>query len=472
MLLPLLLGAAAMADSSCAQNLTRLDAKIRENYAGFTLETVGSKRAQYEATLLRLKRQGADVTGDACFPLLNALTGFFHDPHLFIYQSARLDTAETARRVATAPTRPVTETIARQRLNAIPEALDPIEGIWYDRGLRVAVLADPAGQRRTFTATVLTPDSSTWSAGMVRARFLKLADGSYAADVSERNHALRHLTATLHRGVLMRLSPGLWGKAYPLAPDAGDLPDPVDAHRATFRERDGAVVIAIPSHDPTYRPAFDSLIAAHRDALLAARTLLVDLRGNEGGSSWMTRALRPFYLSVDDRVPGDDRDGGMLSSPDQIAYVARGGVGDTLTPMIGAFLARLRANPGKLVPFFDSTAAPSAPPPADAPAPGTRTVGVLIDRGTVSAGEAMVKEMQRNPRTRVFGEESAGALEYQSVSIVSFKASDPRWYLGYPTITANIHRSASAPRHGIVPDVAIDPKRADPVGEALATLRP
>lgn len=472
MSLALLLAVATAADSTCAQNLARLDAKIRENYAGFTIEMVGSKRVQYETMLLRLKRQSANVTGDACFPLLNALTGSFHDPHLFLFQSTRLDTAETTRRVAAVATRNVTETIARQRLNVIREALDPIEGIWYDRGLRVAVLADPAGQRRTFTATILTPDSSTWKPGDVRARFLKLADGSYAADVSERNHALRHLTATLHRGVLMRLSPGIWGKAYPLPLDATDLPDPVDAHRATFRERDGAVIIAIPSHDPAYRAAFDSLLVAHRDALLSARTLVIDLRGNEGGSSGMTRALRPYYISANDRAPADDRDAGMLSSPDQITYVARGAIGDTLTPEIGGFLKRLRANPGKLVPFYDSaTAAPTDPPSAEAPAPGQRAVGFLIDHGTVSASEAMLVAAKRNPAVKVFGEESAGALEYQSVSIVSFKSSEARWYLGYPTITGNIHRAANAPRHGIVPDVAIDLKRStDPVGDVIARL--
>jgi hypothetical protein len=65
----------------------------------------------------------------------------------------------------------------------------------------------------------------------------------------------------------------------------------------------------------------------------------------------------------------------------------------------------------------------------------------------------------------VFGEPTAGALDYQSASIVSLSPREKRWYLGYGTIT----RSRDLPRggmrgKGIPPQVPIDLRRvADPV---------
>jgi hypothetical protein len=62
----------------------------------------------------------------------------------------------------------------------------------------------------------------------------------------------------------------------------------------------------------------------------------------------------------------------------------------------------------------------------------------------------------------VFGEPTAGALDYQSVNVVQLLPNERRWFLGYPTITA----SAALPRggmrgKGIAPDVRLD-------GDAIA----
>lgn len=459
--------------ASCANDLARLDAKIRTNYPGFTIEAKGATLTRYEATLKGLQGQAARASEERCFPILSSLTDFFHDPHLFVFQSTRLDSAETRRRMMMVESRPIDEAAARRYLALRGARLDPIEGIWYDRTLRLAVMADPAGQQTRFVAVLLTTDSSTWALGNVRARITRRRAGEYDVVLAERNHAVRELKGTLHRNVMLRLSPGIWGKEFPVGPaDSGTI-DPVDVHRATLRQRDGAVVIAIPSHDPTYRAAFDSLISGNRDLLIAARKVVIDLRGNEGGSSGMTRSLRPFYVSGTDAAASSDTNAGMLSSPDVISYALRFLISDTTKADNRRLLDRLRAHPGEFVPFYDSIDHPPASPPEEAPAPGERAVGILMDHGTVSASEAMIVDAKRSPRVRTFGEESAGALEYQSVNIVPFQATGRRWYLGYPTITGNIHRTSASPRRGILPDQALDlPRLADPVGEVIRRLGP
>jgi len=164
--------------------------------------------------------------------------------------------------------------------------------------LRVAVIPDSAGGAGRFLAAVLTSDTSTWRPGDVRARFVRQATGAYTVTMHYRNFATRVLEAGIHRRGLLRFSPGIWGKEHPIAHADSGLLDPVDAHRPTIQVRGATVVVSLPSHDPAYRPALDSVMAAHRGVLGSARRLIVDLRGNEGGSSWMTNPLRPYIVTA------------------------------------------------------------------------------------------------------------------------------------------------------------------------------
>jgi len=121
-------------------------------------------------------------------------------------------------------------------------------------------------------------------------------------------------------------------------------------------------------------------------------------------------------------------------------------------------VARMEARPGQLVPLEE---APIAAPPRDEHIEGNWRVVVLIDRGTVSAAEVLVLRALRSTRAVVVGLPTAGALDYQSVNIVSLGTGDRRWALGYPTITAH----ADLPRRGmrgrgIQPQVRIDWREA------------
>lgn len=456
---------------SCAADLERLIDKVEANYAGFVLEH-RPDRAAYDRLLASLRPRASHTRGDDCFFLYRELIAFFDDPHLFVFQSSRLDSAVSARRAATVPTVELTEEQARASFTRHAGQLDPIEGIWYDGPLRVAVVRDVQAPGE-FRAVVLRSDTSTWRPGAVRARFMKRADGGYDVDLSGRNHSRAWLDGRVHRQTVLRLSPGMWGKTFPVAPADSALLDPVDVHRPVLVHRDSLVVVAIPSHNPAYRGRLDSLVRQHHAALTSAKYLVIDLRGNEGGAAFMTDALLPFVMSTERREPlyPDFGEAVMLSSPDQITYVQRFMVfGADTTPRIQRLLARLRANPGALVPLSDSL--DRSPVRPESVVPGPRRVAILVDRGTVSAAEAFLLRAMRSTRVAVFGEPTAGALDYQSTYIVPFQASERRWYLGYPTITA----SATLPKggmrgKGIPPDVRVDWSRvSDPIGLAVREL--
>ena len=429
---------------------------------------------QYDRQLSLLRARAAGLQGDDCYFVLRAFLAWFGDPHLFVFQSTRLDSAETARRAATVERTDLTESRVRDYLAGRRDSLDPLEGIWFDGRMRVAIVPRGEGMSELI-AVVLTSDTTLWPVGAVRAWFSRGSSSHYEGEIWERNFARRRVQATLHKRVLLRLSPGIWGKEFPLAPADSGLVDPVDPHRATLLVRGKTLVLSIPSHDPAYRRALDSLIDRHAVVLRRSERLIVDLRGNEGGSSATTTKLMPYIASTRQRPPPlPDKPAMMLSSDDQIAYVQRTFVSgrDTL-PATRRLLNRLRANRGRLVRLEESRhRQPSAQPSSIVRGPAR--VGIIVDRGTVSAAEAFLVRAMRSTRVTVFGENTAGALDYLSVAIVPFQAERPsRWLLGYPTIAAHADLPAGGIRgKGLAPQVPLDlEKEEDVVGRVETELR-
>lgn len=448
--LSLLLSSALLAQEApaCAQTLAALRAKIDTNYAGMRLEVTGARRAELERFLRGLSADAERAEGDDCYFVLDRLTAWFDDPHLFVFQSTRIDSATAARRARSLRVLPVDEQRARALLDQ-RDGRDPIEGIWYDRsGLRVAVLPDSVRDR--FVAVVITSDTSAWPVGAVRATIERRSDGRYAVALSTGNFARQHLTGKIYKDAILRLSPGIWAKELPPS-RVGGLIDPTVPHRPTLVRRGSTVIVSMVSHDPAYRGVLDSLMAANDSAVRAADKLIVDLRGNEGGASFTSNVLRPFIQTRQPRrSPYDGDTAVMLSSPDQIAY-ARRGFGSDTSAFVRELIARLEARPGELVPLPESGTSTT-----DLEEIGPAKVAVITDGGTVSAAEVLVLRALRSTRALVVGEPTAGALDYQSVNIVRILPGENRWFLGYPTVTRSVHLPEGGMRgKGIQPDVRI-----------------
>ena len=438
----LLLAATADGQSpTCRRALDSLDSKLRQNYAGFLLELTGAKRSEYDDVLTRARRDADSQALDRCYPVLARFIAWFDDPHLFVYQSQQVDSSVARLRAAALTHVPINEAGAQAALAARAGALDPIEGIWYNGPLRVAILREEEPPSRRFIGVVVASDTAAWPVGVIRSRFTGRPDGSYNATLLTREFAELELEVRIHKNVLMRFSPGIWGKAFPVAPADTGLLDPVDPRRPHVSIRSDAVLFSIPSHDPAYTRIVDSLTRAYLPAIREKGALIIDLRGNEGGGSQTTRALNPLIASrVRRPTPYDSGEAVMLSSPAQIAYAKRFTGTDT-SAFVRQLVARMEANPGKLV-LLETTPESPGPEPVTE---GDWRVVVLIDGGTVSAAEVLVLRALRSERATVVGEPTAGALDYQSVSIIGLGIGDYRWGLGYPTITAH----ADLPRRGM-----------------------
>lgn len=465
-------GAAPAPLPTCRTSLDSLDAKVRQNYAGFLLEVRGERRDAYGAMLRRLTGSADTTDLNQCYRVLESYMTWYGDPHLFVFQRQSTDSLEAAQRAGALRRVPLTEADVRASFAAPGIKRDPIEGIWYDGSLRVAVVRDPSGSAADFLAVVLQSDTSAWPVGAVRAYFRRERDGAYATRLLTRQFAELELTARIHKRLILRLSPGIWGRAFPLAAADTGLIDSIDVHRPRVSVRERSVVFSVPSHDPSQTRLLDSLVRTYAQTIGTRPLLIIDLRGNEGGGSFTTRALHPYIDTAEQRpTPYDSGGAVMLSSPAQIRY-ARRLMGSDTSAFARRVLAQLEASPGALVPIEENPS--PAPRTPESSVPGRWRVVVLVDRGTVSAAEVLVLRALRSTRAVVAGEPTSGALDYQSVQIVSLGTGYPRWGLGYPTIAAH----ADLPRRGmrgkgIQPQVRIDWSKApDAIAEVERRFAP
>ena len=421
-------------ECSCRDAFDELVAKVEANYVGYHIDVRANHDAEYRRHTEALRARARRTSPEKCIFVLQDFLRFCRDGHLFVGNRPRLTAEELAHLSNTAERIGRGEDDIRRYLDTNATRLDPVEGFWYAKdGYRVGIVRDKKPGLRDFVAVMLSDGVAGWKPGQVKAEFRRLRDGSYDVVFNAEDHSRRYPHvyhrgqrggAAIRRGLLLHMPPITWGKAYPLSSDEQGLLDPVDPRRPTIRAlSESTVVVSVPSHSPEYATLLNSLVEKYRDRILRAENLVIDIRGDEGGSSWMTRALMPFLVTPTKRPSryGRDAHSVVLSSPDNIKYFEQMQSQGWIPAKL---VERMRANPGKVIRFADADAAGAAPTasPADTQTPLPRNVAILIDGAVVSAGEAFVLNAMKNEKVTLFGENSGGVIDYQSTTIINLRS--------------------------------------------------
>lgn len=457
----------------CREMFESLILKIKANYIGFHQTIIGKRALEYERFADSMRKRAAVTPPEKCVLVLQDFLRFFRDGHMFINETPKLTDEDVARLTKAAEQTGQTEKTIRQYLELNAKRLDPIEGIWYNReGQRFGIMRDSKANGRDFVAILLSEGVERWQPGQVKAEFRKLADGSYTNVFYSNRHYPLHPSVYLRGeqggaalrkdGLILHMPPMAWGKAYPLKKEEQELIDPVDPRRPTIRlSGSSTVIVSVPSHSPEYIPVLNGLVEKFRDNILKAENLIIDIRGDEGGGTGTTNILMPFLTTASKR-PSRWKDGHtmVLSSEDNIPYFEQRQSQGWIPKRL---VERMRANMGKIVRFRDEDASSDANE-KDKEWPSPRHVAILMDRAVVSAGEEFVIIAMRNKKVTLFGENTGGVIDYQSVSITPIPGCPSLGLnLGYPMFAASEYLpEGGINATGIAPDVRIGPKVRNP----------
>jgi hypothetical protein len=468
--------APAQQPPACAAEFAWVTDFAARNYAGFETKTGGDARSRYDALLAELSPLAA-AAGDPtqCGAVLARWLAFFDDGHLSIGRrsagaSAASDApasdSEIRARFAGWPTRPLTEAQARSRLDALGAGRQPIEGIWEsaDASYRGVVLRDDDDDGR-FTMSILRADSVWWTPGQVKAVFEPVpADGSYAVRFFMRDHSEQAWQGRVTKNVLVMGPGSTWFRQWPRTPDDVSRDEYEATRNVRFAARDvapGTVLVQLPSfNDPA---GIDALFEAEAERFGAAERLIIDLRGNGGGSDYNFRALIPLIYTDPIRLVSN----AALATADNIR-VNEALVGDTTIPagirtQLARSVAQMRTAEGGWYEFPDRVHEEEAV--LELP----RQVAVLVDRGCASSCEQFLLAARQSRKVTIYGTRTAGILDFGNVRNAQMPGGT--LLLNYPTTRSKRLPHDPVDGTGILPHVAVPEDVIDPVSWALQHMR-
>lgn len=446
---------APQAACSCTVAFDQAVQRVEGDYAGFQIKVDAERREAYDRFKAALRTDAAGAGVDRCEEVLDLYVGFFQDYHLFFLRNSK------AGGPGGTTARPWTEVEARAEIERHRERLDPIEGLWYSRTGRYAVLREPGTPAGTFSAVRLVTDGKPSSELAVL--FRRTSHGSYRAIGRDPQGVWQANSASLYRGgALLVFGAEGWGRLQPAVQDS--RLDPADPQAPSFaRLNAGALYLSLPSFSGEYKPTLDALVEARGAEIGKADGLIIDLRGNPGGNTIFS-SLAPYLFTGPFKYIDANL---ILASPlnlREIEEIRRplGAEGAELDPVI----QRMKENPGKLVPFRDDVI--YTPPVLS---PGPRRVVLLVDRGVGSAAEAMVESAGQSQRVIVVGENTKGNIDYQNVNVWGMGCGDYAYAIGIPLFTRTRDLPAGAlDLIGIAPDIPIPLDQMDPVAFALRLI--
>lgn len=458
-------------DCSCLNTLDFLSGKLEANYAGFQDKVTPETRAEYDGLVRRLRERARTAAGgEECEALLQEWVAFFKDGHMQVSAqpaggaapAAGEDPAAIRARFANWDRVEITEEAARKSFAEKGAALDPIEGIWEIPGssYRMAVVRNPMPQR-DFAAVILAADGVWWTPGQVKATYKAAGPGLYESRFFFRDHSGRSFAARLDRNLLFHEQEGGRGpvlvKVFPEPAGAVD----VAAYQASLntevrlKELDSrTLLLQLPSFAPVNGPLIEKAIGDNREKLLKTPNLIIDLRGNGGGSDHTFQPLLPFLYTGPVRVGGFD-----LYATEDNARLFDELAADPDRPeenraSLRKTAAELRANLGKFVTGEDGAFE------LDAVLPNPRRIAVLVDRGCMSSCEGFVDVARQSSKVTLFGENTGGAFDYGNINVVRTPCQD--YALAYGTARKR-GRQGSVDLHGMAPDVRIPEGELFPV---------
>jgi len=232
----------------------------------------------------------------------------------------------------------------------------------------------------------------------------------------------------------------------------------------SFKRIDGdTVLLCIPSFLPEYYEPINNLIEEHHEVLVSTPNLIIDVRGNGGGSDECFNSLLPYVCPESIEVVGAD----VRATQDNIDYL------NDLTTIhefpeetllqIKTWTALMAENLGDFVEMV-----PTQTIELGEVFSKPQKVAICIDKGCASSTEQFLIFALQSPKVILFGENTAGCIDFSNV--VPTETPSKNWTLSYP-----ISRSKRIPLnqidgHGIEPHIRLDTESKELIDTVMKHL--
>lgn len=447
---------------SCEDKLRFVKAQVEANYAGFH-DKVNSDNIQVYESLTQAYFDSAKKINrsSSCFILLTDWLKFFKDGHVQIagnIETGEPDSISLQERIKNAET----IDLSPAKLKELKQSPIPEEGIYIndDSTYTVAIVSNKTDYR-DFVGIIIDSKTDLWKKGQVKIEIRKRGKHQYSALVYLRDHSYRVREFTFD-GTTFN---GEWIKM---------LPKPARPHKnqhAGFENllakkiNESTLYVQIASFDMSNAASIDSLFKANETLLKSTRNLIIDLRGNGGGSDFSFHPILPYIythpvisIGVDVWSTEDNINAWrsmILESPDVPAESKEG---------IKTLLTEMEHNTGKFVNSAgDDTLI------LDKVLPFPKKVVILVDKHCGSTTEEFLLIAKQSSKVTIMGEQTGGVLDYANVRFSKPSPCKDITLFYATTRSRRIDKGMAIDNIGIKPKIVLS-KDKDWIAEAARYL--
>jgi Peptidase family S41 len=446
--------AANAQDCNCTQKFDFFKEKIKLNYSGYRDKVTTSNQSAFDQYTNIFQQQALNTNSDtACFRILLEWKKWFRDGHVQLSTNggARDKPEQIRAQFADTERIDLSEAAAKAYFDQ-PNRL-PIEGIWQNEegNYKVAIVQKPTAYRE-YAAIILKADSIYWMPGQIKFDLQKTDNPNlFSSQYFMRDHSMNKDTALLESDKLRLNKIGNWYMVYPRV---ATKTKPEGIYKLSALDS-STLLLVIPTMNESVRKQLDQLIKENKALLSRTPNLVIDCRGNGGGSDITYRKVLPLLYTNRTKTyraqvwatkDNADKYANLNKNKDYPWYIrAYGGyMKRRINRNLGEYIGRKGASNNRR---HKTQKYP-------------QRVAVLIDGRCGSSCESFVEEARQSKKVTLIGVNTAGVSDYGNLHSITFPCGN--LIMSYPTTRSSaVEVGKGIDNVGFPPDVRLGKEHKD-----------
>ncbi|WP_290791639.1 S41 family peptidase [Flavihumibacter sp. UBA7668] len=452
-------------DCDCRANLDTLIVKTEENYAGYPAKVNPGTERNYQKLITDLRSKAlAEVNPKKCYYLLSSYVRFFKDKHFIVAFMANKDIDSVVV--------PVKEENVKSYLNK--KKRDRLEGIWLsaDSSSRIAIIKNKAGE---YQGIRLASSTDQFPVGFV---YFTIRQNGEKIHVKTYDRFMStDVPVKLYGNLLQFWNGAIYGRVFPENQHTKEREE-----LTQWRQNNGLFYSEL-APDVAYlkiasfgnnEQQIAELVQANDKSIRQHPFLIIDLRGNSGGSTgWVS--LLPYLMTN----PIDQPSSYVHTSPDnvkmklsELAIFATNPIPAEYSKyfpeeIVAQYKKAYQELPTTKLSFYPL---PSVRFPLDSVLVQPRKVALVVDDRCGSSAEYFFYLAKQSKKTISYGSNTVGMMDYEGMSIPTKMPFD-RFIVTIPGVKSNWTDNAPIDQTGFQPDIVLKQPYEDWISIIIADLR-
>ncbi|MTK52530.1 S41 family peptidase [Paludibacter sp.] len=435
----------AQPSCNCKENLILLNNALKENYAGYQYKKEGFNGIRLNALFqqLLIKADTKQYQNYNCARLLDAYVTAFEDKHthlnyLGIGHLARKLSEEAKDSLFNA----ITEKISINKDSLIlnqKNSTNYLEGI-YANNRDTCVVFKNTNFLHDYIGVVLNTNKKYWKKGEVMFELKQNQKNQYDYFLYDELHSLES-----RRDIkVSQMNIDSWKRISSIT-NSPQKQENLISHNQKYC--DSTLYLALPTFDSSYKPTITDFLQRNKQKLRHTPNLILDLRGNGGGSDDTFAELIP-YLYTNPIV----RQGVKYYCSQNTIENLQDELTEEENLFVRKLITRMKANIGQFIPLHETNELTIK---LDTVFLYPTHIYIIVDRYCASSAEEFILIAKQSAKAKILGENTAGCLDFSNVKSYAPKGDIgvTWWNLDYASTISQRLPESPVDKNGIFPDL-------------------